>query len=298
MSIVNYREILPRTFSHRFGESPTAERRFSATLTEPVAHQSILDAIGIKHGSGHPEYSYLLCTEGSVTETDRHHAEITYRYEVPQVGIEEFQENPIARPDVWSFTTGGVAVPAFVYYPQAGNSVVKTLVNTAGDFFEGVTTEESEIRCTIAGNRPTFPLALAADVTNSINSQPFLGGSSHTWKCAGIGGQQQVEVVNGSQVKYWSVSVELIYRQSGWKLQLPNVGWNYVQSGEKRRAWVWHDPPSGGVREAVPASTPQPLQADGSLQVANPGESNPPSILQRRVHRELPFATYFGQPPF
>lgn len=50
MSIINFREVLPRTFSHKFGESPTAERKFVVTLSEPVGHQQLLDAVGIYHG--------------------------------------------------------------------------------------------------------------------------------------------------------------------------------------------------------------------------------------------------------
>lgn len=297
MSIISFREVLPRTFQHKFGEGPTAERKYVVTVDEPTGHQSLLDTVGIYHGSVHPEFPYLLCTEGSITETDRQHAEITYRYEVPKVSTQDWQPSPLARADVWSFSTGGTSVPALVYYPSSGNGTRHALVNSAGDFFEGVTTEESEVQCSIAGNRATFPLALAASVTNSVNSDAFLGAPPHSWKCAGISGQQQVEVVNSVEVKYWSITVELVYRASGWKLLLPNVGWNYIQSGEKRRAWVWYDPGDGGPREQVAASNPQPLTSSGGLQTAN-GESNPPIILQRRVHQETAFGPLFGSPPF
>ncbi len=132
MAIINFREVLPRTFSHKFGESPTAERKFVVTVTQPVGHQELLDAVGIKHGASHPEFFYLLCTEGSVTEPDRQHAEITYRYEVPQVGSQDNQPNPLARKDVWSFSTGGAAVPALVYYHGSGNNTRRSLTNSAG----------------------------------------------------------------------------------------------------------------------------------------------------------------------
>lgn len=298
MAIINFREVLPRTFSHKFGESPTAERKFVVTVTQPVGHQELLDAVGIKHGASHPEFFYLLCTEGSVTEPDRQHAEITYRYEVPQVGSQDNQPNPLARKDVWSFSTGGAAVPALVYYHGSGNNTRRSLTNSAGDFFEGAMTEEAELRASISGNRAAFPLGDAAAVTNTVNGSSFLGGAIHTWKCAGISGQQQVEVVNGAEIKYWSVTAELIYRQSGWNLLLPNVGWNYIEGGEKRRAWGWSDPGAGGTREQIASSNPMPLNETGGLVVSSPGESNPPIILNRRVHRESDFATYFGTPPF
>jgi hypothetical protein len=299
MAIIGYREVLPRTFSHKFGESPTAERKFVVTTDAPEAHQTLLNTVGIFHGSMHPEFSYLLCTEGSVTETDRQHAEITYRYEVPQVGSQDSQPNPIARPDVWSFSTGGAAVPALVYYQGSGNANRKALINTAGDFFESAMTEEAELRCSISGNRPAFPVAMAAQVTNCVNSDGFMGASQHRWKCQGISGQQQVEVVNGVEIKYWSVTVELAYRQSGWNLLLPNVGWNYIKQpgtsvAEKRRCFVYDE-----NKEQVASANVLALNEDGSIKFNTDFTgSGAPEILNRRVHQEIAFTPYFGTPPF
>jgi len=292
MAVLSYREILPRTFAHKFGESPTAERKWIATVDAPTSHQEVIDAVGIGHGSQHPEFPYLRMLSASLSETDRHHVEISFNYETPKQ--ENLDPNPLARADVWSFSTGGAAVPALVYYHGSGNGDRRSLVNTAGDFFEGATTEEAELRCSIAGNRATFPLSVATAVTNCVNSDSFLGASQHQWKCQGISAQQQVEVVNDQEIRYWSITVELAYRQSGWSLLLPNVGWNYIAGGQRKRAYVI-DPDSG---ERVASSNPQPLNVDGSLDVASPGESNPPIILTRRVHRAVAFAPYFGTPPF
>jgi hypothetical protein len=300
MSIIAYREVLPRTFSHKFGESPTAELKFVVTTDEPEAHQALLNAVGIFHGSMHPEFSYLLCTEGSVTETDRQHAEITYRYEVPQVGSQDSQPNPLARKDVWSFSTSGAGVPALVYYHGSGNDKRRALINSAGDFFEGAMTEEAELRASISGNRPAFPLADAAAVTNTVNNASFLGGAIHTWKCQGISGQQQVEVVNGSEVKYWSVTAELVYRQSGWNLLLPNVGWNYISgagtsSAEKRRCYVIDE----ATKDKVASANVMALEDDGGIRLNSDWTgSGAPTVLNRRVHRESNFTSYFGTPPF
>lgn len=299
MSVVNFREVLPRTFSHRFGESPTAERKFVLTLSEPVGHQAVLDAIGIYHGASHPEFAYLLCTDGSVTEPDRFHAEATYRYEVPSTGSDT-QASPLSRPDVWSFSTGGSAVPALVYYHGTGNNTKRALINSAGDFFEGVMTDEAEVRCTISGNRSAFPLATAAAVTNSVNASSYLGGAAHTWKCQGIGAQQQVEVVNGVEVKYWAVTVELVYRQSGWNLQIPDVGWNYISgsggSAKKKRCYVFSEESDN---EKVPSANVLALNEDGSIRFNTDFTgSGAPTILNRRVYPEANFSTYFGTPPF
>jgi hypothetical protein len=298
MSILNFREVLPRTFSHKFGESPTAERKFVVTVKEPVAHQLLLNTVGIFHGSIHPEFTYLLCTEGSVTEPDRQHAEITYRYEVPNVGTQDNQPNPLARKDVWSFSTGGAAIPALVYYHGSGNANKKALINTAGDFFESAMTEESELRCSISGNRSVFPVAIAAQVTNCVNSDPFMGAALHQWKCQGISGQQQVEVVNGVEIKYWSVTVELVYRQSGWNLLLPNVGWNYISgsggSAKKKRCYVFSE-----EDEKVASANVMALNDDGSIRFNTDFTgSGAPTILNRRVHPEVAFTPLFGTPPF
>lgn len=298
MAINSFREVLPRTFAHKFGESPTAERKYVVTMSEPVDHQALLDAIGIIHGSVHPEFGYMLCTEGSITETDRHHAEITYRYEVPQVGSQDLQPNPLARNDIWSFSTGGAAVPALVYYQGNGNSTRKSLINTAGDFFEGAMTEEAELRCSIAGNRSTFPIGVAATVTNAVNSDVFLGASAHQWKCQGISGQQQVEVVNGLEIKYWSVTVELAYRASGWNLALPNVGWNYISgsggNAKKKRCYVFDE-----NDEKIPSASVMALNEDGSINFNTDFTgSGAPMILNRRVLPEIAFTPYFGTPPF
>ena len=303
MAVLSYRELLGRTFQHRFGESPTAEIRYALTLDDPnTSHQEMLNAVGIFHGSYHPEYTYLRCTEGSVSENDPDpwHATISYRYETPLRGNLEWEPNPLARPDVWSFSTGGAQVPALVYYEGIGNSNVLPLTNTAGDYFEGLTTEESEVRASISGNRQTFPLALAAAVTNSLNNAPYLGGAAYTWKCAGISAQQATEVVNDIELNFWSVTVELVYRQSGWQLLLPNIGWNYLTGGDPAKASVYvrDDAPNSPTKgQDIPAANPQALDESGSLKYTG-SSFGPPDILERRLNPAVDFSTYFGVPPF
>ena len=290
MTILASREVIPRTFSHKFGESPTAEIKYHVTTSAPVNTQAVLDYINIKHGTAHPEYPYLLCSQGDVNELDRYHVEVTYSYSVPAIGTQDSDPNPLARNDIWSFSTGGSAIPALAYFHGTGNGDVRALVNSAYDFFEGAMTEEAELRCTISGNRAAFPVGVAAAVTNCVNVDAYLGAQQYQWKCQGISGQQQVEVVNGFELKYWSVSVELAFRQSGWRLMLPNIGYNYLEGGQKKRAYVV-DSESG---ERVASSNPVALNDNGSLK----GSGTAPDILYRRVHREVEFQPLFGKPPF
>jgi hypothetical protein len=291
MAVLSYREILPRAFSHKFGESPTAEIKYALTLDGPTNTQDILGAIGIFHGAAHPEYAYLLCHNGQVAETDRFHAEATFSYETPR---NEYQANPLARADVWSFSTGGAQAPFLYYYHGTGNSDVRPLVNAANDYIEGMTVMAPEIQATISGNRSAFPLATAAEVTNAINSAPYLGGPAYSWMCNGISAQQAVEVVNGAQVRYWQISVQLTYRRGGYIEKIPHVGFHYIDGSQKRRAWVYQSEP--GNSEKVDATTPQPLTENGALKY--PGGDGRPDQLERRPYPAVAFATYFGTPPF
>jgi hypothetical protein len=288
MAVIGYREVLPRTFSHKFGESPTAERKYVVTVDAPESHQVVIGSVGILHGDSHPEYDYLRMLDAQLSETDRHHVEITYKYELPKQ--QDLDPNPLARPDVWSFSTGGAQVPALVYYDGSGNESKKPLTNSAGDFFEGLTASEAEVRATIAGNRSTFPLDLAASVTNSVNASGYLGGGAHTWFCSGIGGQQASEVVNGLEIRYWQVTVELLFRASTHNLLLPNVGWNFIQGGERKRCYVidWD------AKEYLPSATPRPLTEAGNMKAGDEG----PDFITRRIYKEADFASYFGEPNF
>jgi hypothetical protein len=209
---------------------------------------------------------------------------------VPAIGTQDSDPNPLARADIWSFSTGGAAIPALAYFHGSGNGDVRALVNSAYDFFEGAMTEEAELRATISGNRAAFPVGVAASVTNCVNLDAYLGAQPYQWKCQGISGQQQVEVVNGFELKYWSVSVELAFRQSGWRLMLPDVGYNYLEGSQQKRAYVI-DPESG---DKVASSNPVALNSNGSLK----SSGTAPDILYRRVHREVAFAPLFGTPPF
>lgn len=118
--------------------------------------------------------------------------------------------------------------------------------------------------------------------------------------CAGISAQQVVEVVNEIELAYWQVSVELIYRQTGWNLLLPDIGWHYLTGGSPAKAVVYvrDDAPTSPTKGTdVAASSPQPLDTDGTLLYTG-GATGAPNILTRRIHPVTEFNTYFGVPPF
>lgn len=291
MGVLSFREVIPRTFTQRFGEPPRAERKFVCTVDAPTSTNELIAAVGILFGDRHPEFDYLRMLDGSVTETDRHHAELTLSYELPSQ--DEYDPNPLLRPDVWSFSTSGGTVPfLFYYHGDSGNGDVRPLVNSAGDFIDGLTVLAPEVQATISANRTQFPLIVAADVTNAINASDYLGGPPFTWQCNGISGQQVSEVVNGSKITYWQITTTLTYRRHGYIEKVPNVGWHYIESGQKRRAWVWDQEGS----EKVDAQSPQPLTESGALKYPG-GEGNPDQLL-RRPYPAINFNAYFGTPPF
>jgi hypothetical protein len=295
MAVLSYREVLPRTLSHKFGEAPTAELKYVCTLDGATNTQDIINTVGIFHGAAHPEFSYLLCLNVAVSETDAFHAEVTYSFESPQEGTPSFQSSPMARPDIWSFSTSGVSVPSFRYYNGSGNSDIRPLINSAGDIIEGAQSIEGELKLSIAGNRTDFPIASAVAVTGAVNADSFLGAAAYQWMCHGISGQPAVEVVNGVEETFWQVTAELSFKASGYQLYLPNVGWNYVSSGSKKRCYVFEE---GGTDKVASASV-MALNEDGSIRFNSDFTgSGAPIILTRRVNPAVNFATYFGTPPF
>jgi hypothetical protein len=272
------------------------------TLDDPAtSNQAILNAIGIFHGAFHPEYPFLRCTEGSVKEATPtpYHAEVSYRYEVPQVGTQDFEPDPLSRPPIWSFSSTTTTKPALNYYEGDGNSDIRPLTNTADDYFEGLTVESAEIRAVIAANKIAYPYADAAAVTNAINDAPYLGMPKHTWKCQGIGAQQRTEIVSVGgtdiEVKYWEVTVELLYRPETWILKLPNVGFNYYPggTGDKAPVYVTDAAPNSATNgQDVPSQSPLSLTENGDIKTGEP------DILERRPYPEVDFEFYFSLPTF
>jgi hypothetical protein len=285
MSIVNITELATVSASRKFGEPPIFQRRWVVEVNDPTTSQTdISNAPNVLFLDAHPEANYCLAMNVSVSNYNgsRWHYEVVWDYELPKQ--ENPDKNPLARPDIWKWTTGGLQVPALYYYD---GETVKPLQNTANDFFEGATTDISTLQASISSNRSTFDYALATAVTNSVNSDAFLGAAQYTWKCSGISGQPAVEIVNEQEIRYWQIEITLEYRPDGWPLQLPNVGYNYLDGSDKKRVWVWNDDKT----ERVPASNPQPLNNSGGL------STGAPTILSRRVHRAVQFSSYFGTPP-
>jgi len=296
MSVVCTTELAEVSGSRKFGEPPVYKRQWVVEVDDPAQSTTdISNGPGVTFLDPHPDATYCRAFNVSVANYNgsRWHYLVTWDYEVPKLSQEQLDANPLNRTDIWKFSTTGMVVPALYYYYGTGNSDRRALTNSAGDILEGAMTDLSVLQASISGNRQTFDYNTAANVTNCVNDSPYLGGAAYTWKCSGISGQPAVEVVNEIEIRYWQVEVALEYNPTGWPLLLPNVGWNYVSGGQKKRVYVI-DADSG---DKVAASNPQPLLSNGALDTASPGESNPPMLLTRRVHKAINFQQYFGTPP-
>lgn len=289
MGVTAVRELAVRTASVTLPDRPRFERKFVVSADPGVTSTEVIGAVGITGWTPHPEYPYALAKTFAVApyQGSRRHWELTIGYEVPE--NPEQDENPLARADTWSFSVGGAQIPALTKYE---GTTRKPLTNTAGDYFEGLTTLEAEVRASISGNRASFPLSQAVAYTNSINSDTFLGAPPHTWMCSGISGQQAMEVVNDVEIRFWQINVELVYRQSGHDLLLPNVGFNFISAGKKAPCWVWAiDADGNPTNKKVRASSVQKLQENGDIDTA----AGPPIILTAQVYKEMAFSV-FGSP--
>ena len=281
---------LARSGEFRFGESPGLDRRFVCTVDDPgtttMAQCAI--AIGVDIGSPHPEYTAVPCTSIEINEgyeDSRYHIEYVARYEITEQNLENI--NPLLRPDVWKFETQGASVPALFYFDPESNTQQYPLTNSAFDFFEGLTVDEAQTRVVIEANRPTFPSAIATALTNTVNSSSFLGAGIAFWKCQGISGELQRELVGTTLVRYWKITTTLMYRQTGWNLLLPDMGFNALVGGQKRRVMTF----DFENNEWIPSPVPMGLNGSGQQTFGAP------AILNRRIYRAVDFNTYFGNPP-
>lgn len=258
----------------------------TAAAVETVATQ-VIEAAGLATwGQQHPEYPSLGLRKYTLTERfgdSPYHIQIVAEY-----GLLTANDllTPTAQTPQWSFEATQGQVPALYYYNGSGNGTMYPLTNSANDYFEGLVTEETMTKATMKKNYAAFPTAQVA-ATNSINDAQWFGGPTHTWKITGVNAEYTVGFFNWTVVSYWAASVQLMYRQTGWKLQLPDVGWNFIDGGEKRRAMVFDFKNSEWV------ASPNPV----ALSSGNINITGRPDILPRRVNPETNFSSLFPDVP-
>lgn len=286
MAISGFREILPREFSRAYGSGATGGRTFVVTCDENTTTQNILDAIGIADGAPHPEYAGLFATGVSVSRNGDDSVQVEYNYDTE----DKADTNPVARPAEWSFSSGGVAIPALSYYLGSGNGDIKPLTNAVGEYvWEGLTQTITEVKATIVQNKLLLDQGEFARA-GCVNSGTYLWGSQYTWQCTSVGASKASDKVGDQIQRYWRMTYELSYRSTGWYFNLPHVGWGYKDGNRYERCKIFND-----AQDLVPSPKPMPLNQNGGLKYPE-GENGVPDRILRRVHPEIDFSV-FGFPP-
>lgn len=284
---------LARSSDFSIGERPTATRRWVCTLADTTLQNDALDErdvlteLGIAGwGALHPTWSSLKLRRLQINERfndSPYHVEVVGEYGT----ISDAEtETPTQRDPIWAFESYGANFPALYYYHGAGNNDVRALTNSAYDLFEGLVTDEAMVKASIKANVGEFPMA-QVEATNTINGADYAGAPQYTWKVAGVSAVYTIEYFNDQTYRYWATSIDLLYRQTTWILQLPDVGWNFLNGSVKQRAMVFDEKNAEWVASASPVGLNSSGQQTFGL----------PALLQRRVNQVSDFTDLFGEPP-
>lgn len=218
-----------------------------------------------EHYEGSPYHVHLLCEYGLILESET--------------------VAPQDRDAVWEFDGGLGEIPATYFYDAEGTQ--RPLTNSAYDFFPGLMTSEALVTARVTKNYLNFPSALLSNL-NCLNSELYFGCPQHTLKVASINIMPADEDFGSTPRRYWQAVIEVQYRQSGHNYQLPDIGWNYIDGGQKRRCMTFDFENSEWV------ASPNPLGLDGNGGISPTGW---PAILVRRVCPETDFQALLGDPP-
>lgn len=296
-TIVSTKE-LARTFENEIGSAGgVARRRWVCNLSDdtlttggPPDITTIATATaGTAWGAYHPVHTLLRLRKFSVNERFE---DDPYKIEViAEYGLVTNDEllTPTARAAVWSFEGQPGEVAAFFRYDGSGSTVQDQvpLTNSAFDFFPGLTAEESLVRVKIQKNFQNYP-NLWLQSQNCLNNAEFLGCPIDSVKVVAVEATYTTEEWNNTLVSYYASTASLVYRQSSHLLILPDVGFNFIDGGQKRRGMIF-DFQNG---EWVPSPNPIALNGQGAQNL-----TGQPAFLRYRVNPRANFTALFGSPP-
>lgn len=288
MGVASVKE-LSRKAEYEVGQARKLTREWVCVLTDdtltgsPLYEPDVFTAIGVDLGSRHPTYTGYRLRKMTLTEGfdgSPYHCHLAGEYGI--ITADELVA-PASRSAVWDFDSQPGEIPALTYYD---GTTLRPLTNSAYDYFPGLVTQESTVVATVQKNFATFPNSWYG-VMNCVNDSMYLGCPLHTIKVQKVKVTTVREEFGGAIVGYWGATAELHYRQSGHNLQLPDVGWNFIEDGQKRRAMVFDFENS----EWIASPNPVGLNGSGGLTFGVP------AILNRRVVPEANFESIFGTPP-
>jgi hypothetical protein len=288
MSVVSFQE-LGRKNEYEVGKARRLVREFVCVLSDdtltgnPTPENVIFSAVSVDLGSTHPTYTNYRCRKMSLTEGyegSPYHVHLLCEY-----GVILARElvSPTSRASYWEFDSAPGEVPALAYFD---GGTLRPLTNSAFDYFPGLVAPEALAVAKVTTNFATFPNSWYA-AQNAVNNATYLGCPTHSIKVEKVKVIQTQEEFGGGIVAYWQATAELHYRQSGHNLQLPDIGFNFIGGGQKRRAMVFDFENSEWI------ASPNPVGLNG----AGAQTGGAPAILNRRVCPEANFATLFGTPP-
>lgn len=290
MSIVSNKELFRKAI-YEVGKPRQLFREWACVLsddalTSPISEPEVATALGIDLGSTHPTYTEYKIRK--ITLTEGHEGSPYHLHVAAEYGIVLANElvTPVNRVAVWKFDGTPGEVPALYYYDGDGNGSMKPLTNSAYDYFQGLVTQESLVKATITKNFASLPTSWIAS-QNFVNDSVYLGCPVHSWKVAQVTVTQEQEQFGTGVIAYWKAIAEIQYRQSGHNYQLPDVGFNFIGGGQKRRCMVFDFENA----EWIPSPNPVGLNGSGAQ------TGGVPAILNRRVNPVADFATLFGSPP-
>jgi hypothetical protein len=282
---------LSRKAEYEVGQVRKLTREWVCVLTDdtltgaPLYEPDVFTAVGVDLGSIHPTYTdgpyrcrKMTLTEGF--EGSPYHVHLVAEYGI--IAANELT-TPLDRSAVWEFGSQPGEIPALAYLD---GTTLRPLTNSAYDYFPGLVTQESTAVATVQKNFATFPSSWFSAM-NHVNNAQYLGCPTHSVKVQQVKVSTAREQFLGSVISYWSATAELHYRQSGHNLQLPDIGWNFIDGGQKRRAMVFDFENS----EWIASPNPVGLDGNGGLTLSVP------AILNRRVNPEANFSSIFGTPP-
>ena len=289
MAVSSFRE-LGRTLEGEVGGTTVAKRRFVVILDDnatvaPTANLTVITAVGGgTWGAAHPEFPFLKLRKATMSEVfgdNPYHVEVTLEYGVI---ASKLLLGPLFRPAEWVYeAVPGDQLPALFFFD---GTTKRPLTNSAYDFFEGLTVPESLTRVTITKNYANRPDGIIGSF-GYLNDAVFSGADKHCFKHEGSKVEQVEELWGNVRYNYWRAESQILFRPSGWNLQLPDIGFNFISGGQKRRAMVFDFENS----EWIPSPGPLGLNGSGEL------TGGYPTILNRRVLPETSFSALFGSPP-